>query len=217
MGRITRTMDAKETHLVSELHRRIVTSTFHELDVLALLILLREHAPKNSPVRELADFVAHREKDRGSLKTYVHHVVKYGEALINGTEASLKIEVVHSAEDFRKSLNTVLGLFRLPALPRDASDGVLTCVMSLLQDVRLFHDKRELGRLGLGRFNKDLWLCATIIMPPKDVTVVFPALIIANRFCLAEEDKSREAFEGLAEAKCTRGKLQLYIDGKLVV
>ena len=67
-------MDAKEKVLVADLYKRIATRTFHERDVLALLILLREHAPKGSPVGELSDFVAHREKDRGSLKTYVHRI-----------------------------------------------------------------------------------------------------------------------------------------------
>jgi hypothetical protein len=31
---------------------------------------------------ELSDVVAHREKDRGPLKTYVHHVLTYGEAVV---------------------------------------------------------------------------------------------------------------------------------------
>jgi hypothetical protein len=57
-------MDAKEASLVADLHERVVNRLFHERDVLALLILLRDHAPKASPVRQLSDFIAHREKDR---------------------------------------------------------------------------------------------------------------------------------------------------------
>jgi hypothetical protein len=75
-------MDAKEELLVGDLYRRIRSHTFHERVVLALLILLRPYSVANSPVRELSDFVAHREKDRGALKTYVHHVLEYGKAVL---------------------------------------------------------------------------------------------------------------------------------------
>ena len=54
-------MDSKEKHLVDELCRRCTQQIFHERDVLALLILLRGHSAAESPVRELADFIAHRE------------------------------------------------------------------------------------------------------------------------------------------------------------
>jgi len=152
---------------------------------------------------------------RGSLKTYVHHVVEYGEALVQKRSASLKIEVVHSADDFCHSLNEVLAKFCLSPLANDISDDVLTCVMSLLQDVRVFHDKREIGRLGLGRFKKELWLCAAIVMPPKNVQVVFPALIVPNRYCSSGDVKQLGSFSGLVEARCTRGKLRLYVAGRL--
>jgi hypothetical protein len=209
-------MDAKEKALVGDLYRRVAGRAFHERDVLAFLILLREHAARASPVRELSDFVAHREKDRGSLKTYVHHVVAFGEALVKNTAAQLKINAVHSAEDFCQSLNAVLGRFNLSPLARDIADDVLTCVMSLLQDVRLFHNKQEIGRLGLGRFEKELWLCGAIVMPPKNVQVVFPALIVPNRYCSSGDVKQLGAFSGLVVARCTNGKLRLYVDGKEV-
>jgi hypothetical protein len=208
-------MDAKEQGLVGDLYRRVKVHTFHERDVLALLILLRPHASAGSPVRELSDFVAHREKDRGSLKTYVHHVVAYGEALVKKTAAQLKIDVVHSADAFRESLNIALAQFQLAPLARDVTDDVLACVMSLLQDVRLFHKQREIGRLGLGRLKKELWLAAVIPMPgPKQVHVVFPALIVANNYCSSGKEKKLGAFAGLVEARCTKGRLRLYVRGK---
>ncbi len=207
-------MDAKEQRLVGDVYRRIMERAFHELDVLALLIVLRPYAASGSPVRELSDFVAHREKDRGSLKTYVHHVVAYGEALVNKTAAHLKIDVVHSAQAFRESLNLALAQFKLAALASDFTDDVLACVMSLLQDVRLLHEKKEIGRLWLGRVEKELWLCGEIVMPPKQVRVVFPALIVSNNYCSSGDIKKLGAFTGLVEARCTKGRLRLYVDGK---
>lgn len=208
-------MDAKEQALVGNLYRRTKARTFNERDVLALLILLRPHAAAGSPVRELSDFVAHREKDRGSLKTYVHHVVAYGEALLKKTAAQLKIDVVHSARAFGDSLNLALAQFNLAPLAGDVTDDVLACVMSLLQDVRLFHNRVEIGRLGLGRLKKELWLVGVIVMPgPKPVQIVFPALIVANNYCSSGEEKQLGAFPGLVEARCTKGRLRLYVGGK---
>jgi hypothetical protein len=210
-------MDAKEQCLIGDLYRHVKEHTFHERDVLALLILLRPHAAVGSPVRELSDFVAHREKDRGSLKTYVHHVVAYGEALVNKATAQLKIDVVHPAEAFRESLNVTLAQFKLAPLARNVTDDVLACVMSLLQDIRLFHNRTEIGRLSLVRIKKELWLVGVILMPgPKQVQVVFPALIVANNYCSSGEEKKLGAFSGLVEARCTKGRLRLYVGGKEV-
>ena len=206
-------MDAKETYLVADLHQRISSCAFHERDILGLLILLREHAVDPSPVRELGDFVAHREKDRGALKKYVQHVAAYLEAAAKKTPAQVKIEFVHSSAAFRDSLNAVFGRVGFPPLSTDLSDDVLTCVMSLLQDVRLFHNRNEIGRLGLGRFKEELWLCAAVVEPTKGVHVVFPALSVPNRYCSAGDVQRLGAFSGLVEARCTEGRLRLYVDG----
>lgn len=208
-------MNAKEQLLVGDLYHCIKTHRFHERDVLAFLILLRPHSVASSAVRELSDFVAHREKDRGSLKTYVHHVVTYAEALVTKKAAQLKIGVVHSAAAFRDSLNTTLAKFNLAPLNPDVTDDVFACVMSLLQEVRLFHKGAEIGRLGLGRLKKELWLVGAITMPgPKKIPVIFPTLVVPNTYCSSGEEKKLGAFSGLVEARCTKGRVRLYVDGK---
>jgi hypothetical protein len=206
-------MDAKETHLVADVHQLIANRSFHERDILGLLILLREHAADPSPVRELGDFVAHREKDRGALKKYVQHVAAYLEAAARKAPAQVQIKSVYSSASFRESLNAVFDRFGLPPLSVDLSDDVLTCVMSLLQDVRLLHNRKEIGCLGLGRFYSELWLCAAVIEPTKRVSVVFPALTVPNRYCPAEMLSGSELFSGLVEARCTKGRLRLYVGG----
>lgn len=206
-------MDAKESHLVADLHQRITSRSFHERDILGLLILLRDHAADASPVRELGDFVAHREKDRGALKKYVQHVAAYLEAAVKRTPAQVKIEFVHSRAAFCDSLNAVFARFSLPPLPAHLGDDVLACVMSLLQDVRLFHNRKEIGRLGLGRFNNELWLCAAVVEPSKGVHMVFPAFGVPNRYCSAGDVQRLGAFSGLVEARCTEGRLRLYVHG----
>lgn len=209
-------MDAKEQLLVANLYQRIRTHTFHELDVLAFLILLRPHSVVGSPVRELSDFVAHREKDRGSLKTYVHRVLAYNQAVVAKKTAQVQIAAVHSAAAFRVSLNATVAKFNLAPFNSDVTDDVLACVMSLLQEVGVFHKGTEIGQLGLWRLNKELWLVAAITMPgAKKATVMFPALIVPNTYCSSGNQKLG-AFSGLVEARCTKRRLRLYVGGQEV-
>jgi hypothetical protein len=208
-------IDAKEQFL-SQLYQRICASHFYERDVAALLILLRRHAEKYSPVRELSDFIAHREKDRGTLKTYMEDVVRY---IRKGTER-VSTHPIHSATDFKYSLNATLIAFNLSSLDSNLTNDVLTCIMSLLQDVRLMHDGIEISRLQLGRFRKnELWLAGIMSRPPLKtstgiVTVIAPVLIVPNTYCSSH--KTFGPFPSLVEAKCTNGQLRLYLGGREV-
>jgi hypothetical protein len=64
-------MDAKEATLIKHYHEKLNTLTFNEKDIYALLILLRAHSQLGSPVFEFANFVAHRERDRGHIYDYL--------------------------------------------------------------------------------------------------------------------------------------------------
>jgi hypothetical protein len=211
---LIREMDAKERTLVQGAYERIARHEFGERDVLALLILLRSHCPNQSALRELADFVAHREKDRGSLQRYVQHVVAYGKALETNTPAELRINAVHTADEFFRSLNAALARFELPALERNTADDVLMGAMSILQDVRLIHESRELGQLGLIRIGKDIWLAGCVVMGTVEARVVFPVLIVANRYCSQVDAQNAGPFPGLVEARCVNGRLRLHVDGQ---
>jgi hypothetical protein len=78
-------MDTKERWLIEQARATLEAGTFTERDVLGLLILLRRHAQLKSVVREIGDFVAHRERDRGILQTYLRHIqaVLTGDAVPN--------------------------------------------------------------------------------------------------------------------------------------
>lgn len=211
-------MDAKEELVITDLYRRVKAYKFHERDALALLILLRPHCGSNSPVRELSDFVAHRDRDRGTLKTYMQDVLKYCEAALANKTASVEIRAVHSTAAFRDSINMTLGKFRLSPLSLEVTNDLLACVMSLLQEVQLFHMGLKIGQLTLGRFKKDLWLLGVITMPgPKKIPVIFPALIVLNKYCSPGEENKLGAFSDLVEAKCTKGRLRLYVGGRAAV
>jgi hypothetical protein len=206
-------IDAKEQFLVSQLYRRICARHFYEPDVAALLILLRRHAEKYSPVKELSDFIAHREKDRGTLKTYMNDLVRY----FRKETQRVSTDPIHSATDFKYSLNATLIAFNLSPLDSNLTNDVLTCIMSLLQDVRLMHDGIEISRLRLVRFRKnELWLAGSI--PPLKTGIVHavmaPVLIVPNTYCSSQ--KTFGPFPGLVEAKCKNGQLRLYLGGREV-
>jgi hypothetical protein len=210
-------IDAKEQCLVSQLYHRICAGHFYEPDVAALLILLRRHAEKYSPVRELSDFIAHREKDRGTLKTYMDDVVRY----IRKRTQRVSTNPIHSATDFKYSLNATLIAFNLSPLDSNLTNDLLTCIMSLLQDVRLMHDGIEISRLQLGRFRKnELWLAGIARIPPVKTNtgivpaVIAPVLIVPNTYCSSQ--KTFGPFPGLVEAKCKNGQLRLYLGGRKV-
>jgi hypothetical protein len=129
--------------------------------------------------------------------------------------AQVQIGAVYSAAAFHESINATLAKFKLTPLDSDVTNDLLACVMSLLQDVRLFHNGVEIGRLVLGRLKKELWLLGAITMQgPTKIPVIFPALIVPNSYCSSGEEKKLGAFSGLVEARCTKGRLRLYVGSK---
>jgi hypothetical protein len=212
-------VDFKEIQLVNKTYRLVVERLFHERDILALLILLRPHAKANSPIRELSDFIAHREKDRGALKKYIQHVVEYVDVLKSSNKhernTHLRIDVVYTREAFHKSINEVLSNFNLASLDQTLADDVFICVMSLLQNVRLFNKNEELGVLTLVCINNELHLSAIIKSgPPENAKIVFPALSVPNRYWVPSWNGDRKIVVPLVEAQCKKGVLRLLVEGK---
>lgn len=73
-------MDSKQRALLVELHTRIVAGNFGETDIHSLLILLRDESPRDGAIRELADFVAHRRRDRGPIHGYMREIKRLVDA-----------------------------------------------------------------------------------------------------------------------------------------
>jgi hypothetical protein len=139
-------MDHKETQLARYCYSRLVGRTFDERDLYALCILLRDDAPKGSPVRELGDFIAHRRRDRGAFLTFLEDQRAEAEQYVRSApdtsppqefiERALSAPGVYSTDAVFDSLNAELSKAGVPRLPEDLAPEVLLCIMSLLQDVR---------------------------------------------------------------------------------
>ena len=103
-------MDIKEASLVKYYYDKLTAITFDEKDIYALLILIRAVSKDQEPIIwELANFVAHRERDRGEFWDVLSQTKSFFNA--NGIKLGDTFEVkpVFSAEEIRDSLNSLLG------------------------------------------------------------------------------------------------------------
>ena len=209
-------MDSKERAIVAALHGRIQASAFGESDVLGFLIATREYAHSNSPLRELGDFVAHRERDRGILQRYLRHVCEFRDAFLAGLPAILHSEVIFSLKDLHATLTSTLQRFDLPSLNEAQTGDLLACAMSILQQVRLSDGKKQIGRLALGRTATELQLLGLVHVKQADkgpIEFAVPALIVPNRYCAGPLGTTPTIFQEPVEARWCDGMLKLYVNG----
>ncbi len=202
-------MDRKEHWQVSRLHAQIVQGTFSEEDVFALLMLLREYSAKDSPVRECADFIAHREKDRGQIFEYL---VRTKNVLDNLGKVStvLEIKPVFSMPEMKSCLESCLAQFSLAALTDLVVNGLLVCIISLLQDVRLVRrDGVPIGVLEVAISKTEVVLLGKVRLDSKPVNVVFPVFVAKNDFMDIPEASVPIAPQGVSWASCENGKMSL--------
>jgi hypothetical protein len=129
-------IDGKEHFLIEEALSCVRSDAFTELDVLALLMLLRRHASQDSAVREFGDFIAHRERDRGLLQKYV--ALWQSALLPNRINPIGNIEVpALTSTDLHASFNDVLVQVGLEQIEEELANRITVCIISLLQAVRV--------------------------------------------------------------------------------
>jgi len=127
----------KELWRVARLHDAIASGEFDEDTVRTLFAALREHAPKNSVVREFGDFIAHRDKDRGPIHEYVAKTVEAMERQVRTNAGSFTIAPVHTVAALGASLSHALAAFGRAPLSDARVNEVAVCLISLSQHVRL--------------------------------------------------------------------------------
>lgn len=174
-------MDAKQTALLSDLHSRFLAGNFGEIDVHSLLALLRDDSPASGPVRELGDFIAHRERDRGKVHRYLTEMKTILDRL--GTQEDvLRVGVVFTDEVIAKAIDTELARHGLAALSAVRHRQIQLAILSTLQQVALVDSRgSQFGVLELS-ITRDLiqLLGVVTLAKPPGVRVAFPALTIPN-------------------------------------
>jgi hypothetical protein len=174
-------MTPKEQQIVAELHSKVLAQSFVETDVVALLILLRDHVG-DGPARELAQHIAHSNRNQGALFRHAFDNKRVLDRL-GRKEGIVYGQAVITAEDFRKSINRALDRIRLTALDDVTSDIVLLCAMSLLQGGTVSNGKSS-GKLSLVLTAAQFELRATIPIKyqGKEVPVSMSVVSVPNRW-----------------------------------
>jgi hypothetical protein len=175
-------MDKKEKQMIEYYYNKFSTNIFDEKDVFAFLILVRYQAKDIRCLRELGDFIAHRDKDKGFIKTYLE---KTKEILDNlgKVNAILKIEPVFSFKEIKNGINRILLNNGFGKLTDETINHIILCIISILQDVKLTEKNKEIGKLFFGISSKRIELMGQIQIVQDGVEkakAVFPALSTKN-------------------------------------
>jgi hypothetical protein len=135
-------VDAKEASLIKRHYDRVRSLSFDEDDVYALMILLRWSSKGQEPVVwELANFMTHRERDRGDFCD----VLSRSRSFFNGDgiRPGKKFEVrpAFSEQKIKESFNSLFRRLGWDPVCDEAANGILLCMISLLHCARVVDKK----------------------------------------------------------------------------
>ncbi len=189
-------MDRKENQLMDFYYDKFAKKNFDEKDLYSFLLLVRESAKDIRCIRELGDFIAHREKSKGYvIKDYLEE----SERVLNnlGKEKNtMKIDNVFSFKEIRNGFNSLFQQIGYSKLPNETINDFVLCIISLLQDVKIISSKskREIGKLSFGVSSKEIFLMGSIKILNKDRydSVMFPVLSVDNIY---EEVKPSDKYD----------------------
>jgi hypothetical protein len=181
----TEKMDQKQQQLVRDLHDRIYNgATFTETDVVSLLILVREEA--GTHVRELADFVAHRERDRGLLWQFPEAFDRI--ANLPESERPGAVDLPLQIQDLRREFNAVFKSIGLNELAHAHVEYITLLAASVLDGVTFTMPRKPppnqpiypLKSLVFGFDAEFVGLCGDGVFPSGPIR--FPLFGVYNRF-----------------------------------
>lgn len=191
-------MDRKAKQLLNYYNQRLIQNNFDEKDIYGLLILIRGLSKSNSPVRELGDFIAHREKDRGYIKKYLLETKNKLDNL-GKKNTTIVIKTVFTAKEILNDLNNIFTLQKLTEINDKVANEIMLCIISLLQDVQIFNGKDVLGKLVIAMKYDVITLLGEIRLKNKANNVVFPVLEGENTIFLMQKSKEYKFPNGIIE------------------
>ncbi|RZT10829.1 hypothetical protein SAMN05216319_0706 [Duganella sp. CF402] len=174
-------MDSKELWQLSRIVNQVHLSDFSEDDVFILLMLLRRYAKVGGALREFADFLAHREKDRGLIFDYMTEVKN---ALDRPPPFDGKIEIrpIFTVDDIATEINSILGHEQLVPFSALQMNHLMICIISLLQCTEIWKkDGTSIGQLHVAISSKEIFLIGKIrLVNFGSIYVTFVALTAKN-------------------------------------
>ena len=70
-------MDDKNVSSIKKFSQKLINKTFSDEDVALFFINVREAVSKDSELRELCDFIAHRTREKGRTYEYIIEINEY--------------------------------------------------------------------------------------------------------------------------------------------
>ena len=139
-------MDRKSEDLICNIHQRILHSSFDEIDIYSLLILLREYSTLNKDysitdwehgyLHEICDFVAHRNRNKGFVLEEAKYIYKHctttGEFHFD-TESKRRVIAGLSEESIIHEINSIFEKLELCPIPKESENEIILCIISILQ------------------------------------------------------------------------------------
>ncbi|MFJ7729138.1 hypothetical protein ACIQXV_23780 [Neobacillus sp. NPDC097160] len=177
-------MDTKEQSLLKYYYVKLMDNSFDEKDVYAFLQLIRNRSQEIRSINELTDFVVQREQYTGFIKEYIFDSRKKFESL-GKTNTALRIEDVFSFKEMRNGINKALEEWQLQGLTNEQMNNIITCLISILQQIPIMNDDREIGKLFFAISSKQIILMAEIEVYQnmfKKTNAVFPVLTANNSY-----------------------------------
>jgi len=177
-------MDKKEQSLLKYYYQKLVEATFDEKDLYGFLLGIRNHSKGIQSLQELTDFVILRDLHQGYVKQYIFETKKKFESL-GKTKSAFRIEDVFSFKEIKNGLNKALAEAGLIGLSNEQVNNFMACLISILQQVKITEDDREIGKLYFALSNKQMILMAELEVTQnlfKKTNAVFPVLTVNNSY-----------------------------------
>ena len=210
-------MDRKEQSLLKYYYEKLAGSTFDEKDLYGFLLVIRNQCKEVQSLTELADFVMLRDQHNGYVKQYLLETRKKFESL-GKTKAAFRIEDVFSFKEIKNGLNKAMAAVELKGLSNEQVNDFVTCLISILQQVKIIEDDREIGKLYFALSNKQIILMAEVEVTQnlfKKTNAVFPVLTANNSYVdIKKQDHYDTPYlfaERIVEVKNLDGKLEITI------
>ncbi|WP_394234846.1 hypothetical protein [Niallia oryzisoli] len=177
-------MDKKEQSLVKYYYSKLMDHTFDEKDIYPFLQFITSRCKEIRSIHELTDLVVQREQYTGFIKDYIFEMRKKFESL-GKTKSALRIEDVFSFKEIKSGVNKAIEEWRLDGLTNEQINDLVTCLISILQQISIMENDRVIGKLFFAISQKQIILMVEIEVQQnmfKKTNAVFPVLTANNHY-----------------------------------
>ncbi|ULT57552.1 hypothetical protein L1999_03035 [Neobacillus drentensis] len=210
-------MDKKEQSLLKFYYEKLLENTFDEKDLYGFLLAIRKQTKEIRSIQELTDFVMLRDQHQGYVTQYLLETRKKFESL-GKTKSAFRIEDVFAFKEIKNGLNKALAAVELAGLSNEQVNDFSACLISILQQVKIIEDDREIGKLYFALSNRQIILMAEVEVTQnlfKKTNAVFPVLTANNSYIdIKKQDRYDTPYlfvDKVVEVTNHTGKLEIMI------